>query len=142
MALTDTAIRNAKAGNKPRKLFDGGGLYLLVQPNGARLWRLKYHFRDKEKLLSLGAYPHVTLAQARRKRDEAKSLLADGMDPSAERKAAAEAVRRETMGVFAGWPRPGWRSRARAGRPRAGARPNMWCKPTWSRPWATFRLQS
>lgn len=100
MALTDTAIRNAKPDKKPRKLFDGGGLYLLVQPSGSRAWRLKYRFRGREKLLSLGIYPHVTLAQARRKRDEAKARLAEGIDPSAERKAVAEAARQQSEGLF------------------------------------------
>lgn len=100
MALTDTAIRNAKPGEKARKLFDGGGLYLLVNPKGARWWRLKYRYTGKEKLLSLGVYPHVGLAQARKKRDEAKALLAEGVDPGEVRKAAAEEARQEAEGLF------------------------------------------
>ncbi|MDQ3959208.1 MAG: Arm DNA-binding domain-containing protein, partial [Pseudomonadota bacterium] len=61
MLLTDTAIRNAKPTEKPTRLFDGGGMYLLINPNGSRWWRLKYRFGGKEKLLSLGVYPEVSL---------------------------------------------------------------------------------
>jgi hypothetical protein len=60
MALTDTAIRNTKPDLKPRKLFDGGGLFLLVAPSGSKLWRLKYRFDGKENLLSLGSYPEIS----------------------------------------------------------------------------------
>lgn len=85
--LTDTAVRNAKAGPKPRKMADGSGLYLIVTPAGGRWWRLKYRFEGKEKLLSLGTYPDVSLKQARQRRDEARKLLTQGVDPSALRKA-------------------------------------------------------
>ncbi|MBE0619663.1 MAG: integrase arm-type DNA-binding domain-containing protein [Burkholderiales bacterium] len=88
MPLTDTAIRNAKPSVKPARLFDGGGLYLEVSPAGGKLWRLKYRFHGKEKRLALGAYPATSLASARQKRDEARTLLADGTDPSEQRKAA------------------------------------------------------
>jgi hypothetical protein len=71
----------AKAADKPEKLFDAGGLYLLVNPQGPRLWRLKYRMHGKEKLLAIGAYPEVSLKRAREKRDEARRLLADGIDP-------------------------------------------------------------
>jgi integrase len=92
MALTDTAIRNAKATeNKARKLFDERGLYLLVTPDGGKWWRFKYRFGGKEKLLSLGVYPDVGLKQAREKRDDARKLVAAGVDPSAERRAAKAA---------------------------------------------------
>jgi integrase len=87
MTLTDTAIRKAKPGAKPRKLFDGRGLYLLITPGGSRWWRLKYRLGTKEKLLSLGVYPDIGLKQARQRRDQARKLLADGVDPGAERKA-------------------------------------------------------
>jgi integrase len=87
MALTDTSIRNAKAGEKQRKLSDGGGLYLLVATTGGKLWRLKYRFAGKEKLLALGAYPDVSLKDARERRDDARKLLARGIDPSESRKA-------------------------------------------------------
>jgi integrase len=86
--LTETAVRAAKAADKPTKLFDGGGMYLLINPQGSRLWRLKYRVHGKEKLLAIGAYPDVSLKRAREKRDEARRLLADGIDPSAQRKAA------------------------------------------------------
>lgn len=85
--LTETAVRAARVTQKPAKLFDGGGLYLLVNPQGSRLWRLKYRIYGKEKLLAIGAYPDLSLKRAREKRDEARRLLADGIDPSAQRKA-------------------------------------------------------
>ena len=97
MPLSDTAIRNAKPGSKPVKLADGGGLYLLLNPNGARWWRLKYRLGGKEKLLSLGTYPDTGLRDARGKRDEARKLLAAGIDPSAQR--AAEKVAKATAGA-------------------------------------------
>jgi integrase len=87
MALSDTAIRNIKAKDKPQKLADGGGLYLLLNPSGARWWRLKYRFGGKEKLLSLGTYPDTGLKDAREKRDAARKLLASGIDPAVQRRA-------------------------------------------------------
>src|SRR5690349_15483537 len=87
MKLTATAVRNTRPGPKPLKLFDGGGLFLLVNPNGSRWWRLKYRFDGKEKLLSLGIYPDVGLADAREKRDQARKQLAAGIDPGVARKA-------------------------------------------------------
>lgn len=86
MPLSDTSIRNAKSPEKPIKLADGGGLYLLLKPNGAKWWRLDYRFAGKRKTLSMGVYPEVGLKAARDKRDEAKRLLADGIDPGEERK--------------------------------------------------------
>lgn len=88
--LTDTAIRAAKAKEKPYKLVDGGGLYLSCTPSGSKLWRLKYHYNKKEKLLSLGAYPAVGLKEARKRAAAAKERLESGVDPSAERKAAKQ----------------------------------------------------
>ena len=82
MALTDTAIRNAKHGPKPKKLGDERGLFLLLQPTGGKLWRLKYRYLGKEKKLSLGIYPDVSLKVARQRRDEARTLLANGADPA------------------------------------------------------------
>lgn len=86
--LTDTAIRKAKLaeGAKRARLFDGGGLYLELAPTGGKWWRLKYRFAGKEKLLSLGVYPEVSLADARTKRDDARKLLRDDIDPSVRRK--------------------------------------------------------
>lgn len=87
MSLTDTAIRTAKASEKTQRLFDGGGLYLEISPNGGKWWRLKYRFDGKEKRIGFGVYPDVSLKRAREKRDEARALLADGIDPGENRKA-------------------------------------------------------
>lgn len=87
MPLTDTAIRNAKPHQKPYKLADTGGLFLLVATSGGKLWRLKYRIRGREKLLALGVYPDVNLKDARARRDDARTLLAGGVDPSEARKA-------------------------------------------------------
>src|SRR6185503_3777628 len=99
MSLTDTAIRNAKPGAKTIKLFDERGLYLELSPSGGKWWRLKYRYGGKEKRLSLGVYPDTPLAGrkdkrtgewirgARDKRDEARKLLGEGIDPSANRQA-------------------------------------------------------
>ena len=89
MALTDTAIRNAKPGLKPVKLFDERGLFLLVTPAGGKWWRFRFRFDSKEKLLSLGVYPDVGLKDARNRRDEARKLLAEGTDPGEERLVAS-----------------------------------------------------
>ncbi|HTJ89592.1 MAG TPA: integrase arm-type DNA-binding domain-containing protein [Acidocella sp.] len=89
--LTDAKARNAKAAEKPYRLVDFGGLFLWVTPSGGKIWRLRYEFQGKEKLLSLGPYPEVGLADARDKRDAAKALLRDGRDPSMERKLARAA---------------------------------------------------
>lgn len=96
MPLTDPAIRNAKPGEKPIRMFDGGGLYLEISPAGGKLWRLKYRFDRKEKLLALGIYPDVGLKDARERRDDARKLLANGVDPSAHRK-AQQAARADRM---------------------------------------------
>lgn len=97
MPLTDTAIRNAKHGLKPIKLGDERGLFLLLQPSGGKLWRLKYRFAGCERKLSLGVYPDVSLKEARRRRDEARTLLAHGIDPGeARRRASAEAEQRRS----------------------------------------------
>lgn len=86
MPLTDTSIRSSKPRVKPYKIADGGGLFLLVQPTGSRLWRFAYRFAGKQKTISIGAYPATSLAKARQRRDDAKRLLADGIDPSAQRR--------------------------------------------------------
>lgn len=95
MALTDTAIKNAKPAEKPRRLSDEKGLYLEISPRGGKWWRLKYRFANKERRLSLGTYPEVSLAEARERRDAARKLVAAGVDPSQERKRekAAQAER-------------------------------------------------
>lgn len=86
MPLTDIAIRQAKATEKPFKLSDGGGLHLLVTPTGGKLWRLAYRFDGKQRQLAFGGYPEVTLKDARAKRDAAKETLAVGVDPGAKAK--------------------------------------------------------
>jgi integrase len=91
LPLTDTKIREIKAGRKPRRLFDERGLYLEVSPAGGKWWRLKYRFGGKEKRLSLGTYPDVSLKAARGRRDDSRKLLADGIDPSDNRKATKAA---------------------------------------------------
>ncbi|MGF6465257.1 tyrosine-type recombinase/integrase [Paraburkholderia youngii] len=115
MALTDLKIRNAKPTDKQQKLFDERGLYLLVTPAGGKWWRLKYRFGGKEKSLSMGVFPQVTLKEARERRDAARMQLAKGKDPSVERKLerdgaaeraanSFEAVAREWFAKY----EPGW----------------------------------
>src|SRR5215470_9509505 len=84
--LNDTRVRNAKGGDRPIKLSDSGGLHLLIQPSGSKLWRLAYRFGGKQKTLAIGVYPTVTLKHAREKRDDARRLLADNIDPSTQRR--------------------------------------------------------
>lgn len=81
MALTDTTVRNLKAASTPKKYSDGGGLHLLVTPTASKLWRMAYRYAGKQKLLAFGSYPAVSLADARKRRDEAKQVLAAGADP-------------------------------------------------------------
>lgn len=100
MPLTDTASRNAKPGEKPIKLFDERGLYLELSPTGGKWWRLKYRFAGKEKRLSLGVYPDVSLKEARDRRDGARKLLADGVDPSENRKAEKSARANQAANSF------------------------------------------
>lgn len=87
MPLTSTTIRNAKPTAKTQKLSDGGGMYLEITPKGGTYWRLKYRFNGKEKRLALGVYPTISLKEAREKREEAKKLLAKGIDPNEAKKA-------------------------------------------------------
>lgn len=91
MALTDTAIRSAKRESKSRKLTDEAGLYLLLSPSGGKWWRFDYRFDGKRKTLSLGVYPDVGLKAARARRDEARKLIAEDVDPAVNRRAAKEA---------------------------------------------------
>lgn len=102
MPLQDSTVRSAQPTDKPRKLSDERGLFLLVSPNGSKLWRLKYRMDGKEKLLALGAYPDVSLKKARDRRDDARRLIADGIDPSAVRKQEkAISSGADTFGHFA-----------------------------------------
>ncbi|WP_043062231.1 tyrosine-type recombinase/integrase [Brucella anthropi] len=100
MALTDTAIKNLKPQNAAKKYSDGGGLHLLVSPTGSKLWRLAYRFNGKQKLLAFGAYPSVSLAEARRRREDAKTLLAAGTDPSEQVKADRRRQRVSSANTF------------------------------------------
>lgn len=86
MPLSDSKIRNLKPQERVQKLSDGGGLYLYVPPQGSKLWRMNYRFEGKQKTLSFGPYPAVSLADARAKREEAKAVLRDGSDPSKKAK--------------------------------------------------------
>jgi hypothetical protein len=85
--LAETQIRTAKPREKPYKLFDERGLFMLVNPDGSRWWRFRYSFARHEKGISLGVYPDVPLKRARERRDDARCLVADGIDPSARRQA-------------------------------------------------------
>jgi integrase len=100
MPLTDTTVKNAKPDAKPAKLFDERGLFLLVTPTGAKWWRFRYRFEGKEKLLSLGVYPDVGLKDARTRRDDARKLLANGVDPGENRKAVKAAKRHRAANSF------------------------------------------
>jgi integrase len=94
--LTDLKIQKAKSQDKNRTLFDGGGLFLMVTPTGGKLWRFKYRFDGKEKLLAFGSYPEISLLDARQRRDEARRQLAHGFDPGEIRKAQKQASIQET----------------------------------------------
>lgn len=100
MPLTDTAIRNAKPGVKPAKMFDERGLFLIVTPAGGKWWRFRYKLDGKEKLLSLGVYPDVGLKDARERRDAARKLVADGIDPGENRKAIKAAKTERAANSF------------------------------------------
>ncbi|MDE1491645.1 tyrosine-type recombinase/integrase [Xenorhabdus bovienii] len=100
MPLTDIKVKTAKPMDKAYKLTDGGGMYLLVKPNGSKYWRLKYRFVGKEKMLSIGVYPDVSLADARQKRDDARKILAAGGDPGEVKKADKLAQKLSTENTF------------------------------------------
>lgn len=100
MKLTDIACKSAKPAEKNKKLADGGGLYLLVKPNGKKYWRLKYSHLGKEKTLAIGVYPLVTLAEAREARDAAKKLLMQGIDPTNAKKQEKRLAVRNAQNTF------------------------------------------
>ncbi len=102
-ALSEIQIRKAKPTEKQYTLFDGRGLHLVVTPSGGKLWRMKYRYDGKEKLLSFGTYPEITLADARQRREDARRLLANGIDPAAVKKAQkqAQTAEAETFAVIA-----------------------------------------
>lgn len=101
MALTDTEIKRAKGVEEPYRLPDAGGLYLWVTPSGGKLWRWKYRFEGKQKLMTFGKYPDVSLARARERHVEQRAILAEGHDPMAKKKAVKTAVRLATENSFA-----------------------------------------
>jgi len=100
MALTDVAIRNTKPAARALKLADGGGMFLLVTPAGGKLWRLKYRVDGREKLLAIGAYPEIGLGEARRRREEARELIALGKDPSREKQREKVRARIQAADTF------------------------------------------
>lgn len=100
MALTDVQVRNAKPKEKPYKLGDAGGLFLLVSPSGGKLWRVKFRVAGKEKLLSLGAWPAISLATARKERDRARAALASGADPAREKQLAKQQAKVSAGNTF------------------------------------------
>jgi integrase len=100
MPLTDTSIRKVKSGPKPRKLSDGGGMYLLVMPDGGRYWRMDYRFAGKRRTLALGVYPIISLSEARSRRDKARELLAKEIDPNAAKKQRRRAARIASDNTF------------------------------------------
>lgn len=101
--LTELQVKNAKPAPKDAKLFDGGGLFLLITPTGGKLWHFKYRFAGKEKKLTFGAYPTISLAEARQRRGDAKKLLANGVDPGEVKKAqkAEQAAEQTTFEMVA-----------------------------------------
>jgi integrase len=101
--LTETRVRSAQTRDRAYKLFDERGLFLLVTPQGGRLWRFRYRIGSLEKLISLGAYPDVSVKRAREKRDEARSLVADQVDPSLQRKAARAAQENRFEAIAQEW---------------------------------------
>lgn len=100
MPLTDTAVRNAKPRSTAYKIFDGGGMYLLVTSGGGCYWRLDYRFAGKRRTLALGVYPAVTLAKARASRERARELLAKDTDPSTTNKASKRAAQMGGQSTF------------------------------------------
>ena len=107
MALTELQIKKAKPTDKQQKLTDGGGMYLLVHTNGGKYWQMAYRFGGKQKKLSLGVYPDVSLSKAREWREQARRLLADGIDPheaKKDTKRAAEAAAVNSFEVVARGP--------------------------------------
>ena len=115
--LTAREVQNLKPSSKQTKHFDGGGLYLLIKPEGQKYWRLKYRFQGKDKTLTLGVYPEISLKEARDKRQEAKSLLKQGIDPQAQRKETKHKQETQHLDCFAAQAREwyeaqksGWKS--------------------------------
>lgn len=115
MALTDVKVRSAKPTDKAFKLTDGEGMHLMVHPNGSKYWRLQYRFDGKQKTLALGVYPEISLSEARQRRDEAKRKIANGIDPSEQKKVDKQtrkvAIENNFKALALEWheyKRPGW----------------------------------
>ena len=121
MKLTEVKCRNTKCSDKAIKLADGGGMYLHVMPTGSKMWRLKYRFLGKEKLLTLGTYPRVGLKEAREKRDDAKNLLDAGKDPSENRKLKRLELQQDYEATFEVLAREWHKNKLHSWKPRHGA---------------------
>ncbi|MSQ19260.1 MAG: DUF4102 domain-containing protein [Betaproteobacteria bacterium] len=100
MPISDTVIRKAQPQSKPFRLFDGAGMYLEIAPSGGKWWRLKYRIAGKEKRLSLGVYPEVTLREARQRRDDARRMLRNGIDPSAAKQTEKREAKLTEVNAF------------------------------------------
>lgn len=114
--LTDTAIRTAKGRDKPYKMADGGGLYILVKPDGTRYWRYNYRHADKDRTMAFGVYPEVTAKAARERHAAARAQLAAGVDPMAERKQERHATRAAAADDFEGIAREMWAKKLASGK--------------------------
>lgn len=99
MSLTEALIRKAESREKPYKLSDGNGLYLLINPTGSMWWRFRYRFDGKEKMFALGVYPDVFLNEARKRRDEACAKIKAGIDPAEERREAKRNASQKPTGI-------------------------------------------
>ncbi|MEL6693190.1 MAG: Arm DNA-binding domain-containing protein, partial [Pseudomonadota bacterium] len=126
MALTDMKIRALRPETKTKKYSDGGGLHLKVDPTGSPLWRCSYRFNGKQKTLAFGRYPEVSLAQARKKRDDAKRLLAKGIDPGLEIKKLKLRRKAETTHTFEALARELLNKRAKEGLSDVTLRKKEW----------------
>lgn len=133
MPLTDASIRTAKPKDKPYKLADGGGMYLEVAPSGGKWWRIKYRIDGKEQRLSLGTYPEVSLKTARERREEARKLLAAGINPGLHRKAVKASKAAEQADTFEVIAREWHAKQKSAGRPKDPENPkNKEKVPHWT----------
>src|SRR5260370_32291402 len=112
--LSDAAVRNSKPKTKPYKMSDGDGLFLIIMPSGSKYWRLRYFFAGKEKLLALGVYPEITLADARERRTQARKVLALGNDPGEAKKEAKRLATFKSANAFEAVAREGHEKRKNA----------------------------
>ncbi len=124
--LTALKIKTAAPKDKAYKLFDGGGLHLVINPNGSKLWRLKYRHLGKEKLISFGPFPDVSLVKARKAREEARELIAGGLDPAEERRRAKEKQLQERERTFSRLVDDFLQKQEREGRAESTLKKNRW----------------